>query len=194
MNKENIFLNLNDQIYQLWNNHSDLSNFTKLPTELKYNEVSPNLIKPTEQLKNWQSNFVKTNEIHESIKKLIPFIHWKQTYDEKDVGKSFVDKYGYFELFGPTGNFLTNKMALYVIFFDTENFYTWHNHEAEEIYFVISGSAKFESKGDQSEILTPLSSRFHKSFQPHSLTTYKEKCLSLVVWKDKLDSEIKVVK
>lgn len=194
MNKENIFLSLKDQIYQLWNNHSDLSNFTKLPTELKYNEVSPNLIKPAEQLKNWQSSFVKTNEIHESIKKLIPFIHWKQTYDEKDVGKSFLDKYGYFELFGPTGHFLTNKMALYVIFFDTENFYTWHNHEAEEIYFVISGSAKFESKGDQSEILTPLSSRFHKSFQPHSLTTYKEKCLSLVVWKDKLDSEIKVVK
>jgi len=40
----------------------------------------------------------------------------------------------------------------------------------------------------------PLMTRFHKSFQPHSLTTYNEKCLSLVVWRDKLNSEIKVVK
>ena len=29
---------------------------------------------------------------------------------------------------------------------------------------------------------------------PHSLTTYNEKCLSLVVWRDKLNSKIKVVK
>ena len=39
-----------------------------------------------------------------------------------------------------------------------------------------------------------LKTRFHKSFQPHSLTTYHEKCLALVIWRDKLNSEIKVVK
>ena len=80
------------------------------------------------------------------------------------------------------------------IFLDAENFYTWHNHEAEELYFVLSGSGKFESKADESEILTPLKTRFHKSFQPHSLTTHNEKCLSLVAWRDKLNSETKVVK
>ena len=58
----------------------------------------------------------------------------------------------------------------------------------------LSGSAKFESKADESEILTPLKTRFHKSFQPRSLTTHNEKCLSLVAWRDKLNSEIKVIK
>ena len=47
-------------------------------------------------------------------------------------------------------------MSLFVFFLDAENFYTWHDHEAEELYFVLSGSAKFESKSDESEILTPL--------------------------------------
>ena len=194
MNKEQVFLNLKNEIFKLWNNNTVLSNFAKLPIDLKYNELEPNPISPIKQLENWQSNSIETKEIHENLKKLSSFIHWKQTYDEKDAGKDFLDKYGYFELFGPTGHFVTNKMALYVIFFDTENFYTWHNHEAEELYFVISGSAKFESKGDQSEILTPLKSRFHKSFQPHSLTTYNNKCLSLVVWRDNLECEIQVVK
>ena len=85
-------------------------------------------------------------------------------------------------------------MSLYVIFFHTDNFYNWHNHEADELYFVLSGSAKFESVGDKSEILTPMKTRLHKSFQPHSLTTYNEKCLSLVIWRDKLESSIQVVK
>ena len=84
-------------------------------------------------------------------------------------------------------------MSLYVIFFDKETYYTWHNHEAEELYFVISGNAKFESKGDRSEVLYKTRSRFHKSFQPHSLTAINEICLCLVAWRGKLNSEVRVV-
>ena len=80
-----------------------------------------------------------------------------------------------------------------LFFFDKETYYTWHNHEAEELYFLISGSAKFESKEDEPEILYKRQSRFHKSFQPHSLTTLDSKCLCLVVWRDKLNSEVNVV-
>ena len=91
-------------------------------------------------------------------------------------------------------NFFSNEMSVYLIYFDKNTFYTWHNHEAEEIYFVLSGNAKFESIGDTPEILSSNQSRFHKSFQPHSLSTEKEMCLSLVVWRDKLSSEVSVVK
>ena len=189
-----LFIDLKNEIYQLWENNLELSNFTKLPKDLIYNEVQPNYILPAKKLENWQSHSLETMRVHDIIKQLSPYVNWKQTYEEKDVGKSFLEKYGYFELFGPTGHFLTNKMSLFVFFLDAENFYTWHNHEAEELYFVLSGSAKFESKADESEILTPLKTRFHKSFQPHSLTTHNEKCLSLVAWRGKLNSESKVVK
>ncbi|MDC0481676.1 dimethylsulfonioproprionate lyase family protein, partial [Candidatus Pelagibacter sp.] len=167
---------------------------TKLPKDLIYNEVQPNYILPAKKLENWQSHSLETMKVHNIIKQLSPYVNWKQTYEEKDVGKAFLEKYGYFELFGPTGHFLTNKMSLFVFFVDAESYYTWHNHEAEELYFVLSGSAKFESKSDESNTLIPLKTRFHKSFQPHSLTTYHEKCLALVIWRDKLNSEIKVVK
>jgi mannose-6-phosphate isomerase-like protein (cupin superfamily) len=191
---EKLFKDLKKEIYKLWEKNLDLSNFSKLPKDLIYNNLQSNYIEPAKRLKTWKSNFAKTEDIHEIIRELTPYINWKQTYDEKDVGKSFLEKYGYFELFGPTGHFLTKKMSLYVIFFDTDNFYTWHNHEADELYFVLSGSAKFESVGDKSKILTPMKTRLHKSFQPHSLTTYREKCLSLVIWRDKLESSIQVIK
>ena len=34
------------------------------------------------------------------------------------IDKTFLDKFAYFELFGPNGHFLTKDMSLYVIFFD----------------------------------------------------------------------------
>ena len=191
--KKVLFNNLKEELLILWSSNKSLNKFVKLPKKLKYNNIPNNKIKSVKILDTWQKNTDSIELIHELIKKVSPHAHWKQTYNEKDVGKKFLDKFAYFEMFGPTGHFLTNEMSLYVIFFDKETYYTWHNHEAEELYFVVSGRAKFESKGDKPEILYKKKSRFHKSFQPHSLTTIKDKCLCLVVWRDNLDSEVKVV-
>jgi len=192
-NKNQLFENLKKEIVLLWSSHKNLNEFVKLPKNLKYNDVPNSKIESVKILEGWEENHNSIKSIHKLIKKVCPHANWKQTYDEKDVGKNFLDKFAYFELFGPSGHFLTNEMSLFVIFFDKETYYTWHNHEPEELYFVISGSAKFESNGDKSEILLKKKSRFHKSFQPHSLTTDKDKCLCFVVWRDKLNSEVKVL-
>ena len=191
--KKKLFNNLKKEVFLLWSNYKNLNEFIKLPKSLKYNNIPKNKLVSVKVLESWEENDSSIKLIHKLIKEVSPHAHWKQTYDEKDVGKNFLDKFAYFELFGPTGHFLTNEMSLFVIFFDKETYYTWHNHDAEELYFVISGSAKFESKGDDSAILYKTKSRFHKSFQPHSLTTLNDKCLCFVVWRDKLNSEVKVV-
>ena len=191
--KNKLFDNLKKEIFLLWSSHKNLNEFVKLPKSLKYNNIPNNKIESVKILESWEENDSSIKSTHKLIKEVSSHVHWKQTYDEKDVGKNFLDKFAYFELFGPTGHFLTDEMSLFVIFFDKETYYTWHNHEAEELYFVISGSAKFESKDDVPEILYKTKSRFHKSFQPHSLTTLKDKCLCFVVWRNKLDSKVQVV-
>ena len=192
--KKQLFDNLKEETFSLWSSDKKLNKFVKFPDNLAYNDISSSNIDSVKILDNWEPDDSSIKQIHKLIKEVSPYAHWKQTYDEKDVGKNFLDKFAYFEFFGPTGHFLTNKMSLYVIFFDKQTYYTWHNHEAEELYFVISGNAKFESKDDKSEVLYKTKSRFHKSYQPHSLTTLNDKCLCFVVWKDKLNSEVKVVK
>ena len=192
--KKQFFDNLKQETFLLWSNNKKLNEFVKLPNNLTYNDISNYNLESVKILDNWEPDDSSIKQIHKLIKEVSPYAHWKQTYDEKDVGKSFLDKFAYFEFFGPAGHFLTNEMSLYVIFFDKETYYTWHNHEAEELYFVISGNAKFESKDDKSEVLYKSRTRFHKSFQPHSLTTLNYKFLCFVVWKDKLNSEVKVVK
>ena len=188
------FINLKKEVYRLWQQNSDLKNFTKLPKKSKYSNKKPHSIPVTKKIKNWKSDSIKTKKIFDNIIELLPYINWKQTYSEKDVGKTFLNKFGYFELIGPTGHFFSKKISLFFIFFDVNTFYTWHNHEAEELYFVLNGKAKFKSKGDASKVLIPLKSRFHKNFQPHSLSTFNNKCLSIVVWRDKLNSKVRVVK
>jgi len=193
ISKKQLFDNLKKETFSLWSSDKILNEFVKLPENLIYNDIPSFNIDSVKILDNWEADDSTIKPIHKLIKEVSPHAQWQQTYDEKDVGKNFLDKFAYFELFGPSGHFLTNEMSLFVIFFDKETYYTWHNHEAEELYFVISGSAKFESKDDAPEILYKTKSRFHKSFQPHSLTTLKDKCLCFVVWRNKLDSEVNVV-
>lgn len=42
--------------------------------------------------------------------------HWIQTYTEAEVGRHFLDNYGYYELIGPGGHFLSDQMAGYVVY------------------------------------------------------------------------------
>ena len=57
-----LFIDLKKEIYQLWENNLELSNFTKLPKDLIYNEVQPNYILPAKKLENWQSHSLRNNE------------------------------------------------------------------------------------------------------------------------------------
>ena len=41
-----LFIDLKNEIYQLWENNLELSNFTKLTKDLIYYEVQPNYILP----------------------------------------------------------------------------------------------------------------------------------------------------
>ena len=189
-----LFNKIYSELDLLWKKNSILSNFVELPQALNFNNIKSNYIKSAKKFYNWKIDTKKNSNIHNLIRELSPKINWKQNYSEKDVGKKFLENFCYFEFIGPEGIFISNEISVYFIFFDKNTFYTWHHHEAEEIYFVLSGKAKFESYGDKSEILGPNQARFHKSFQPHSLTTQEDKCLSIVVWRDKLDSEVSVVK
>ena len=192
---ENIFNNAKSEIEKLWNNNSVLSNFVEFPKNLFLKNFDKNRVPATDKLLNWNSNLdTKLIELHNSISSLSPYVNWEQGYEEKEVGKDFLSKYGFFELIGPTGHYETSEMALYVNFLDQNAYYPWHNHEAEELYFIVSGKAKFECKDQNIEILSSTKTRLHKSFQPHAITTIENQVLSFVIWKNKFENVSKMIK
>ena len=193
-NTTDIFDKAKIEVQKLWANHKELSNFVNFPKNLVLNSLKSQKTSVTDKLFNWNKNLnTKLLELHKAISDLSPYVNWEQGYKEKEVGKDFLNKYGFFELIGPTGHFQTSEMALYVNFLDKNAYYPWHNHEAEELYFIVSGEAKFESKNQKEEILSSTKTRFHKSYQPHAITTSDQQILSFVIWKNKFENISKIV-
>ena len=194
-NTENIFNNAKSEIEKLWNNNSVLSNFVEFPKNLFLKNFDKNRIPATDKLLNWNSNLdTKLIELHNSISSLSPYVNWEQGYKENEVGKDFLNKYGFFEIIGPSGHFNTSEMALYVNYLCKNAYYPWHNHDAEELYFIVSGKAKFESKNQNTEILSTTNTRLHKSFESHAITTSEKPVLSFVIWKNKFEDVSKLTK
>ncbi len=192
---EDLFIGALKEIKYIWSTNQTLSNFVSLPKDLKLDNVKNNQINATTKLASWSESDVAVNKkIHKILSSLSFHVKWENGYAEKDVNKNFLNNYGFFELIGPTGHFKTSKLALYVNYLDKKSFYPLHNHEAEELYFIISGEAKFENNNGDYEILTSNKTRFHKSFEPHAITTDNNQILSFVIWKNKFEKVSKIIK
>ena len=192
---KDLFIGALKEIKYIWSTNQTLSNFVSLPEDLKLDNIKNNQINVTTKLASWSESDVDTNrKIHKILSSLSFHVKWENGYAEKDVNKNFLNNYGFFELIGPTGHFKTSKLALYVNYLDKKSFYPLHNHEAEELYFIISGEAKFENNNGDYEILTSNKTRFHKSFEPHAITTDNNQILSFVIWKNKFEKVSKIIK
>ena len=192
---EDLFIEALKEIKYIWSTNQTLSNFVSLPEKIKLDNVKNNQINATTKLASWSESDVASNKkIHKIISSLSFYVKWENGYAEKDVNKNFLNNYGFFELIGPTGHFKTSEMALYVNYLDKNTLYPLHNHEAEELYFIISGEAKFENNNGDNEILTSNKTRFHKSFEPHAITTNNNQILSFVIWKNKFEKVSKIIK
>ena len=192
---EDLFIEAFKEIKYIWSTNQTLSNFVSLPEDLKLDNIKNNQINVTTKLASWSESDVDTNrKIHKILSSLSFHVKWENGYTEKDVNNNFLNNYGFFELIGPTGHFKTSEMALYVNYLDKNTLYPLHNHEAEELYFIISGEAKFENNNEDYEILTSNKIRFHKSFEPHAITTKNKQLLSFVIWKNKFEKVSKIIK
>ena len=97
-------------------------------------------------------------------------IEWRRTYTESEVGADFMARYGFFELVGPTGHYHDDVTRGYVGYWGSGLHYPWHAHPAEEIYYVVAGSAEFEVEGSRT-MRSVGESQLHASNQPHAMTT-----------------------
>ena len=193
-NNKDIFNQTKIEIEKLWSDNEKLTNFVNWPKNLVLTNKSKNKINVTQKLSSWKSNnYEQIDKIHNLISNLAPHVNWNNGYSEDQTSKEFLDKYGFFELIGPTGHFVTTDMALYVNYLDKNSYYPWHNHEAEELYFIVSGEAKFESESEKPKILKSTDIRFHKSYEAHRITTTNKNILSFVIWKNKYENVSKIL-
>ncbi len=100
---------------------------------------------------------------------------------------SFAGRSAYNEIVGPDGFAASDSLRFGLYTQAPESFYPPHNHAAEEFYFVLSGTARWQ-KGEEALSLKPPGNCIsHAPWQRHAMETAEVPLLALWVWTGDLD-------
>lgn len=158
--------------------------FCAWPTDLRYKHSAPCPLNATTLIQTAPGTPSPASEpLLNALQALAPHLEWRHTYTVDEVGQHFLDHFGWFELAGPTGHFITHEARITVGYFGAGLHYGRHQHAAEELYTVVSGHATFHLDHAQDARLGPGDTRFHASNHPHALTTTDSPLLILVFWR-----------
>lgn len=110
-------------------------------------------------------------------------LHWAQTYSITDFGADFLRRYGWVELFGTRGHFVSEDMAGGFLLLGPGVHYPDHHHEAEEIYIPLSDGSLWSK--DAQPFLPRWSGEVihHPSNIRHAMRTEDEPLVALYLWR-----------
>ena len=149
---------------------SDLKALTTLPVTKKYAQRAirydiaalsvpiANLIRPYIKKLTWQRN-------------------------SNYAGTAFADNYAYCEFIGPGGIAISNNLRIGMMLMAPQTHYPMHSHPAAEIYFVLSGEARFKVPARPWRVCPIGQFVFHDSGVPHEIETRDQHALLLYFWR-----------
>lgn len=110
--------------------------------------------------------------------------HWEQSYTAADeaVGADMLAGYGFTEIVGKRGPFLSERIRAGVGVFAAGVDYPAHRHRAEEIYVVLAGSGTFRLGGSPPERQTAGAVVHVTSQLVHGIAMGEEPLVVLYLW------------
>lgn len=162
-----------------------LSEFAAVPDDLHYSPATP-IAKPV--INSLQHAMPRashrTQPLIDALHAVIPYAQWRTTYTAAQVGTRFVNTYGYIELYGPSGHYVSQQSRAFIGYWGADLFYPPHRHEAEEVYFVAAGSAAFAIDDQPAQMRRVEEVQIHTAFKSHSMQTGADNgVLCLVLWR-----------
>jgi len=143
-----------------------------LPVVHSLNEISPD---PQSLAGKLLSQFIAYRES----------LFWEQTYSKADhvVGDALLSGYAFSEITGQLGPFISNQLRSGVGVWRANVEYPMHWHDAEEIYWILFGSAWFQIGRDQPKSFKKSGEIvFVSSSVPHFFETRDEPLVMLYLW------------
>ena len=108
---------------------------------------------------------------------------WGQTYTTADFGETFVDNYGWLEVFGTRGHFENENVAAGCLILGPNLLYPDHHHVAEEVYIPLTGGTEWR-KGDGGFVTRKAGEVIHHpSDVNHAMRTGEAPLLALYLWR-----------
>ncbi|MFK8081154.1 MAG: dimethylsulfonioproprionate lyase family protein [Granulosicoccus sp.] len=119
--------------------------------------------------------------LNREIEKLETTLHWNDT-GAAAKGDNIQQHLAFVELLGPTGMTLNDHCRVGLFFQNAHAEYPMHRHAAQELYFVISGTALWKQSDSDFTPKPTGSFIHHASWKPHGTTTISEPMLAMWCW------------
>ena len=191
MEQNETFTRLLALVTEAYESHPQAREFAPFPTDLTAQPVT-HVPVPAADLLQQEQGFTK--EYHsglvEAIRAAGGMAHWLEHYRGTALGDEFVDRFGCFPIIGPGGAFHSAHLRCWMVYMPVGLHYPWHEHQAEEIYLLVAGRAKFSAFGSADHDLEAGEVVFHAANQPHATRTGSDPVLCLVFWRADFDSPL----
>jgi dimethylpropiothetin dethiomethylase len=109
-------------------------------------------------------------------------LDWREVGWESDMPAGFVGRYAFVELVGPDGMIRADGFRFGLYLQAPATFYPRHWHTAEELYFVLSGTAAWRQREAPARPQRPGTLIRHASDEPHTMQTLDEPLLAMWGW------------
>ena len=131
-----------------------------------------------------------TKEISSIPSQISSYLHWQINTNYKGIySDNFFQNESFVEVIGPSGLLIHSKIRVGFLLLGEEVFYPSHNHEALELYHIISGSSLWQIKEKKFTEKKPGDSSFHDIWVPHAMKTVGEPVLALFSWSGNINKE-----
>lgn len=130
-------------------------------------------------------NAPDAHDLCQTLMDVSPLLPWTDaTYVSLDGVEV---KFAFVRLVGPMGIHKTEELSFGLFLQAPDFFYPSHQHEAEELYFTLSGEAQWQ-KDDADFAAVPAGRLIHhKVWQPHATKTEATPILAMWSWTGNLD-------
>ena len=113
-------------------------------------------------------------------------LHWRQAGFGK-LPENLSQEISITEFIGPDGIFENPNVRIGLLLQSPEIHYPRHWHIAEELYYIISGTANWAADDEKEKLCQPGNFVHHMSGQTHNITTCSEPLLALWGWTGDID-------
>lgn len=113
-------------------------------------------------------------------------LHWRQAGFGK-LPENLSQEISVTEFIGPDGIFENPNVRIGLLLQSPEIHYPRHWHIAEELYYIISGTANWAADDEKEKLCQPGNFVHHMSGQTHNMTTCSEPLLALWGWTGDID-------
>lgn len=109
---------------------------------------------------------------------------WEQSYTRADnlVGEDMLSGYGFAEVIGKWGPFVSEKVRAGIGIWGPDIDYPPHRHGAEEVYVVLAGAAEFRLAGEPPRVRKPGEAVHVTSMRTHGFRTADLPLAVFYIW------------